>query len=42
MIGGAVFVTGMLLMAYNTYRTIRAAKASEYEAAALIPVGVAH
>ncbi|MBU1284910.1 MAG: cbb3-type cytochrome c oxidase subunit I, partial [Gammaproteobacteria bacterium] len=42
MIGGAFFVTGMLLMAYNTYRTVRAAKASEYEAAAQIPAGVAH
>ncbi|WP_339414382.1 MULTISPECIES: cytochrome-c oxidase, cbb3-type subunit I [unclassified Pseudomonas] len=42
MIGGAFFVAGMLLMAYNTYRTVRAAKASEYEAAAQIPAGVAH
>ena len=42
MIGGAFFVAGMLLMAYNTYRTVRAAKASEYEAAAQMPVGVAH
>ena len=42
MIGGAFFVTGMLLMAYNTFRTVRAAKASEYDAAAQIPAGVAH
>ena len=42
MIGGAFFVTGMLLMAYNTYRTVRAAKPAEYEAAAQIPAGVAH
>ncbi|WXL24007.1 cytochrome-c oxidase, cbb3-type subunit I [Ectopseudomonas mendocina] len=41
-LGGAFFVAGMLLMAYNTYRTVRAAKASEYEAAAQIPAGVAH
>ncbi|CAE6914449.1 MULTISPECIES: cytochrome-c oxidase, cbb3-type subunit I [Pseudomonas] len=41
-LGGAFFVLGMLLMAYNTYRTVRAAKASEYDAAAQIPVGVAH
>ncbi|KJU81248.1 hypothetical protein N619_00115, partial [Ectopseudomonas oleovorans] len=26
MIGGAFFVAGMLLMAYNTFRTVRAAK----------------
>ncbi|MBQ1556952.1 MAG: cytochrome-c oxidase, cbb3-type subunit I, partial [Pseudomonas sp.] len=37
MIGGAFFVAGMLLMAYNTYRTVRAAKPAEYEAAAQIP-----
>ena len=42
MIGGAFFVTGMLLMAYNTYRTVRAAKPAEYDAAAQIPAGVAH
>ena len=39
---GAFFVAGMLLMAYNTYRTVRAAKPAEYEAAAQIPAGVAH
>jgi len=37
MIGGMFFVAGMLLMAYNTYRTVRAAKAAEYEAAAQMP-----
>ena len=42
MIGGAFFVAGMLLMAYNTFRTVRAAKPAEYEAAAQIPAGVAH
>ncbi|MBB2496162.1 cytochrome-c oxidase, cbb3-type subunit I [Aquipseudomonas ullengensis] len=41
-LGGAFFVTGMLLMAYNTFRTVRAAKPAEYEAAALIPAEVAH
>ncbi len=33
-IGGAFFVTGMLLMAYNTWRTVRASKPAEAEAAA--------
>ena len=42
MIGGAFFVTGMLLMAYNTWRTVRAAKAAEYEAAAMFTVEAAH
>ena len=42
MIGGAFFATGMLLMAYNTFRTVRAAKPTEYEAAARIPAEVAH
>ncbi|SDH84893.1 cytochrome c oxidase cbb3-type subunit 1 [Pseudomonas benzenivorans] len=42
MIGGAFFVTGMLLMAYNTYRTVRAAKPAEYEAAAQFTAGSAH
>ena len=41
MIGGAFFVVGMLLMAYNTWRTVRVAKSTEYEAAARI-VEVAH
>ncbi|WP_172434050.1 cytochrome-c oxidase, cbb3-type subunit I [Metapseudomonas otitidis] len=39
MIGGAFFLTGMLLMAYNTFRTVRAAKPAEYDAAAQIPQG---
>ena len=41
-LGGAFFVTGMLLMAYNTWRTVRAADKSKYDAAALIPAEVAH
>ena len=36
MLGGAIFFTGMLLMAYNTWRTVQAAKPAEYEAAAHI------
>jgi cytochrome c oxidase cbb3-type subunit 1 len=36
MIGGAIFFTGMLLMAYNTWRTVQASKPAEYEAAAQI------
>ena len=40
-IGGAFFFTGMLLMAYNTWRTVRDAKPAEYEAAAKI-AEVAH
>ncbi|MCQ4251704.1 cytochrome C oxidase Cbb3, partial [Pseudomonas stutzeri] len=35
-LGGAFFLTGMLLMAYNTWRTVRAAKPAEFEAAAQI------
>jgi cytochrome c oxidase cbb3-type subunit 1 len=42
MIGGMFFVAGMLLMAYNTYRTVRAAKPVEYEAAAQFSAGSAH
>jgi cytochrome c oxidase cbb3-type subunit 1 len=34
--GGVFFLCGMLLMAYNTWRTVRAAKPAEYEAAAQI------
>jgi len=34
MIGGAIFLVGMLLMAYNTARTVMASKPSEYDAAA--------
>ena len=41
-IGGAFFLTGMLLMAYNTWRTVRAAKPAEYEAAAKFTVEAAH
>ena len=36
MIGGAVFFAGMLLMAYNTWRTVSASKPAEYAAAAQI------
>ncbi len=35
-LGGAFFLAGMLLMAYNTWRTVRAAKSAEFEAAAQI------
>ncbi|WP_070887085.1 cytochrome-c oxidase, cbb3-type subunit I [Pseudomonas argentinensis] len=38
MIGGAIFFTGMLLMAWNTWRTIRAARPAEYDAGARIPL----
>ncbi len=41
-IGGAFFLTGMLLMAYNTWRTVRVAKPAEYEAAAKFTVEAAH
>jgi len=41
LIGGAIFFGGMLVMAYNTYRTVRQAKPAEIEAAALI-AEVAH
>ncbi len=40
--GGAFFLTGMLLMAYNTWRTVRAAKPAEYEAAAKFTAEAAH
>lgn len=33
-IGGAIFFSGMLVMAYNTWRTVRAAKPAEVVAAA--------
>jgi len=36
MIGGAFFLIGMFLMAYNTWRTVRHAKAADYNAAAQI------
>ncbi|MFY8088486.1 MAG: cbb3-type cytochrome c oxidase subunit I, partial [Rubrivivax sp.] len=41
-LGGAFFVAGMLLMAYNTWRTVRAANPAEYEAAAKFTVEAAH
>jgi cytochrome c oxidase cbb3-type subunit 1 len=34
MIGGAIFLLGMLVMAYNTWRTVAAAKPAEMQAAA--------
>ena len=42
MIGGAIFFTGMLVMAYNTWRTVRESKPAEYEAAAQIAAEVTH
>jgi cytochrome c oxidase cbb3-type subunit 1 len=36
MIGGSIFFAGMLLMAYNTWRTVSASKPAEYAAAAQI------
>ena len=41
-IGGAIFFTGMLLMAWNTWQTVRASKPEELEAAALYSVEGAH
>ena len=38
MIGGAIFFAGMLLMAWNTWRTIRGAQPAEYDASARIPL----
>jgi cytochrome c oxidase cbb3-type subunit I len=38
-LGGAIFFTGMLLMAYNTWRTVRAVQPAEYDAGALITEG---
>ena len=40
--GGAIFLFGMVLMAWNTWLTVRAAKPAEYDAEALIPAEVAH
>jgi cytochrome c oxidase cbb3-type subunit 1 len=34
LVGGAVFLSGMLLMAYNTWRTVRAYQPAEAAAAA--------
>ncbi|MCY1464943.1 Cbb3-type cytochrome c oxidase subunit CcoN1 [compost metagenome] len=41
-LGGAFFATGMLLMAYNTFRTVRASKSADADAAAQIPAVGAH
>ncbi len=41
-LGGAFFVAGMLLMAYNTWQTVRAAKPEEVEAAGKFTVQGAH
>ncbi|WP_027910390.1 cytochrome-c oxidase, cbb3-type subunit I [Pseudomonas sp. URMO17WK12:I4] len=38
MIGGAIFFSGMLLMAWNTWRTIRSAQPADYDASARIPL----
>ncbi|MBD9398041.1 cytochrome-c oxidase, cbb3-type subunit I [Pseudomonas sp. PDM11] len=38
MIGGAIFFSGMLLMAWNTWRTIRGAQPADYDASARIPL----
>ena len=42
MIGGAIFLTGMVIMAYNTWRTVSAAKVADMEAAAKFSVAGAH
>ncbi|RMQ41674.1 Cytochrome c oxidase, cbb3-type, subunit I [Pseudomonas cichorii] len=42
MIGGAIFASGMLLMAWNVWRTVRASDPKEAEAAARIAVAGAH
>jgi cytochrome c oxidase cbb3-type subunit 1 len=34
MVGGAIFFAGMLLMAYNTWRTVRSAQPAEMASAA--------
>jgi cytochrome c oxidase cbb3-type subunit I len=41
-VGGAFFFAGMLIMAYNAWRTVRAAKPAEYAAAALFTVEASH
>ncbi|MCY1516804.1 Cbb3-type cytochrome c oxidase subunit CcoN1 [compost metagenome] len=38
-IGGAIFLSGMFLMAWNTWRTAKASEPAEYDAAAQIPQG---
>jgi len=42
LIGGGIFFFGMVVMAYNTWLTVRDAKPAEYEAAAQIAAEVAH
>jgi len=41
-IGGAFFAIGMLLMAYNTWRTVRVANAADMAAAEKFVVQGAH
>ncbi|MGE8190701.1 hypothetical protein ACQKP4_25470, partial [Pseudomonas sp. NPDC086278] len=41
-LGGAFFASGMLFMAYNVWRTVRASNPAEAEAAAQIAVVGAH
>jgi cytochrome c oxidase cbb3-type subunit 1 len=38
-IGGAIFFSGILIMAYNTWRTVRASVPAEYETAAQMAQG---
>ncbi|MEK1906476.1 MAG: cytochrome C oxidase Cbb3, partial [Pseudomonas sp.] len=38
-LGGAIFFLGMLLMAWNTWCTVRAAKPADYDTGALIATG---
>ncbi|KAB0548902.1 cytochrome-c oxidase, cbb3-type subunit I [Pseudomonas argentinensis] len=38
MLGGVIFFAGMLLMAWNTWRTIRGAQPADYDASARIPL----
>ncbi|MFO7705694.1 MAG: cytochrome-c oxidase, cbb3-type subunit I [Halopseudomonas sp.] len=42
MVGGLFFLIGMLLMAYNVWRTIRASQPAEAQAAAQMAPGAAH
>ncbi|WP_213877685.1 cytochrome-c oxidase, cbb3-type subunit I [Pseudomonas sp. dw_358] len=41
-IGGAIYASGMLVMAYNVWRTVRGANAEQAQAAAQIAVAGAH
>lgn len=41
-IGGGIFFAGMLVMAWNTWQTVRASKPAELEAAAQFSVQGAH